>query len=139
MKPLRKCKCGLEAYTREDLELFSKHPGCKYGRRTVCKECHNRDSQAYHIKNPHVKRSHQAMKHYGITEEVYEGCMSTSDVCEVCGDTENLCYDHCHTVGKGIEAFRGVLCRTCNAGLGQIGDTLEAVNKVVTYLKRRRK
>lgn len=39
--PLRVCReCGLEALTREALELFVKHPRSKHGRMKLCKECH---------------------------------------------------------------------------------------------------
>jgi len=38
---------------------------------------------------------------------------------------------HCHTTGK----IRGVLCPNCNRGIGMLGDTAEAVQKAVNYLK----
>ncbi len=40
MEPLRKCKCGLEAYTEDDLELFTKGISSKYGRTNECKRCY---------------------------------------------------------------------------------------------------
>lgn len=43
-----------------------------------------------------------------------------------------LCVDHCHVTGK----FRGWLCRNCNMGLGQIGDTEESVLAMLNYLKK---
>jgi len=39
---LRTCGvCGLEAYTKEDLELFKKDKAGRYGRRNRCKKCFN--------------------------------------------------------------------------------------------------
>lgn len=71
---------------------------------------------------------------YGISLEEYHDCMSTSDVCEVCGTDDRLCYDHDHTTGE----FRGVLCRQCNVSIGGLGDTLESLEKAVSYLKKDR-
>lgn len=73
--------------------------------------------------------------HYKITYEQYLECMSTSEVCEICGKDHDLCYDHDHTK-EGIEAFRGVLCRQCNSSLGGLGDNLESVLKAVKYLQK---
>lgn len=43
LKPLRVCrKCGLKAYTDEDLELFQKHGDLPHGRTTLCKSCFNK-------------------------------------------------------------------------------------------------
>lgn len=40
--------------------------------------------------------------------------------------------DHCHESG----APRGVLCQTCNTGLGKLGDCLPQLLRAVEYLKR---
>lgn len=60
------------------------------------------------------------------------------DACECCGKKEtakgrvNLNLDHCHVTG----AFRGWLCSKCNLGIGKLGDSIEAVSKALSYLKR---
>ena len=41
------------------------------------------------------------------------------------------CWDHCHTSGK----FRGWICRSCNAGLGQFQDSPERLRKAAAYLE----
>jgi hypothetical protein len=56
-------------------------------------------------------------------------------VCECCGRApynSNLVLDHDHQTG----AFRGWLCNQCNLGLGQIGDTLDSVERLRAYLLR---
>jgi len=59
MNPLRKCQyCGLEAYTEEELEEFTKAKRYKYGRRNICKVCFAgliRKGGKYH--EGHVKAS----------------------------------------------------------------------------------
>lgn len=56
--------------------------------------------------------------------------------CENCGGTPNghggLHLDHDHKTG----AFRGWLCHSCNAGIGQLGDTIEGLERAVAYLRR---
>mgnify|MGYP003635681426 CR=1 FL=1 len=40
-------------------------------------------------------------------------------------------FDHCHK----SETFRGWVCRSCNVGIGFLGDDLEGVEKAETYLR----
>lgn len=55
-------------------------------------------------------------------------------VCECCGkpDRKALSLDHCHETN----AFRGWLCSNCNLGIGKLGDTVEALQRALDYLKR---
>lgn len=39
--------------------------------------------------------------------------------------------DHCHETG----APRGVLCHSCNTSLGRLGDNIEGIRKVLSYLE----
>ena len=52
-KPLRVCRrCGLEAYTVEDLELFTKSTTHPHGRNTQCKKCYNEYQNQRNKNNP---------------------------------------------------------------------------------------
>ena len=127
---LRKCLyCGVEAKTQEDLYEFVNHKDALHGKRNMCVEC-KRDKDA-----APERRNATFLRLYGVTVEEYEECMSTSDCCEHCGTTNNLCYDHDHDK-RGVEAFRGVLCQPCNGALGILGDTLSSINRMGNYLKR---
>lgn len=55
------------------------------------------------------------------------------ETCEICGSSQKLCWDHCHTTGN----FRGTLCSTCNAGLGMFKESIDSLMSAVTYLKER--
>ena len=126
-KPLRTCRCGTTAHTKEELNLFAKDKKSKYGRVSLCHPC-----------ALYAKRGQIARRVYKITHKEYLKRMATSDVCEVCGaesgdkNWEKLCYDHDHTNMK----FRGVLCSKCNRAIGQLGDTKESIKKVLNYLER---
>lgn len=43
-----------------------------------------------------------------------------------------LSLDHDHITGD----IRGLLCRGCNTGLGQLGDTIEDLKRALAYLER---
>ncbi len=134
MEPLRKCTmCGEEAWTRDDLDIFVKDSSYKYGRKNRCKKCSSKRVQDWRKNNKW--ELHRGDKHYmdryNITKNEYEKCMQTSNVCEVCGSTNKLCYDHNHDTME----FRGVLCWNCNSALGKFGDSLEGILRVIKYLE----
>lgn len=54
--------------------------------------------------------------------------------CEVCGSHDRLHFDHCHSTGR----FRGVLCRSCNQGLGFLQDDADLLRRLIGYLERPR-
>jgi Recombination endonuclease VII len=53
------------------------------------------------------------------------------DVCEICGRSGPICFDHNHLNG----AFRGWLCAGCNAALGMAHDDPELLRKLALYLE----
>lgn len=78
-------------------------------------------------------RKHQLAR-YGLTEEAYaqlvdeqEGC------CAICGVYLGflLFVDHDHTTEK----VRGLLCKSCNSGIGLLGDTIAGVLSALRYLR----
>tara|TARA_R110000765_G_C18525580_1_gene558832 strand:+ start:53 stop:502 length:450 start_codon:yes stop_codon:yes gene_type:complete len=136
--------CGLEAHIEEELELFHKKKTnngilVPYGRENYCKNCRNKYNRKYRKENKFKTLewgTKGRCKHiYNITLEEYYKRMSTSDCCEICGSKKRLSYDHCHDTLK----FRGVLCSNCNRGIGQLGDTIEAVEKALFYLNKEEK
>lgn len=127
--PTRKCiDCSCQS---ENLELFVSSNESKYGRRNLCWSC----MVVRNEKNPRMKdwkTDHQTRKRYGIDAVTYKQRMLTSDKCEVCSATTELCYDHDH----GTMMFRGILCRACNRSIGQLGDSVEGLEKALNYLRK---
>jgi hypothetical protein len=80
---------------------------------------------------------------YGISEYDLEDLLITSNYkCHICGQEEknkdkrtgknySLSIDHCHKTGN----VRGVLCSSCNAGLGYFKDNIDNMNRAIEYLK----
>lgn len=56
-------------------------------------------------------------------------------LCEVCGRSGRITFDHCHQHGH----FRGWLCAKCNTVLGLCDDDPNMLSKLAVYLKRARK
>jgi hypothetical protein len=58
--------------------------------------------------------------------------------CDLCGRLFNRSkkepkVDHCHTTG----IVRGVLCSSCNTGLGLLGDNTDSLIKAIKYLNKK--
>lgn len=75
---------------------------------------------------------------YGLTFETREALLvAQGGLCRLCGKSITFGgaggahTDHCHTTGK----VRGILCGKCNTALGTLGDTVEALERAVRYLK----
>lgn len=59
--------------------------------------------------------------------------LNQSGRCAICREKpegRNLFVDHCHTTDK----VRGLLCQTCNAGLGMFKDNLAYLARASVYL-----
>lgn len=87
-------------------------------------------------------RLYHRMYRYGVTPKKFYGLAEAQDwrcaICgQECGETETLSrkgvlvVDHCHDK----EEVRGLLCGTCNAGLGQFFDNPETLRAAAKYLE----
>jgi hypothetical protein len=52
--------------------------------------------------------------------------------CEICGSTNDLCWDHNHKTGN----FRGTLCKKCNVAIGLLKDNINFLKKAIIYLNK---
>ena len=46
-----------------------------------------------------------------------------------------MCFDHSTATSR----FRGWICKRCNVGLGNFGDSVETVQSALDYLKKHEK
>ena len=120
---------------------FSLHPNGRYGLQPRCKDCHAADSKQYSAARPPStpeKNSKYLLKRkYGLTLDEYDDLvLRYGGVCGICKQPSDkvLVVDHDHTTGE----VRGVLCSSCNTGIGFLGDTIEAVEAALAYLKNHR-
>lgn len=88
-------------------------------------------------KTQRAKRDASYRKLYGITLEEYEAMLEVQGgVCAMCGGTQEraLNVDHCHETGR----VRALLCTPCNGMLGNARDSIENLERGITYLRKYR-
>lgn len=92
--------------------------------------------------NPSMESDRNLKRNFGLTREDYnEKLKSQNFVCAICeqpetsvspntGTVKKLAVDHCHKTGK----IRDLLCWRCNGTIGKIGENLDLLKKIETYL-----
>lgn len=150
MKTCTKCK------EEKPLDAFSSSSRCKDRVRGQCKPCRVKQEALRQRLNPEKGRSRQLayrrnnlekvkcierasrlrMK-YGLTLGEYDKLFAAQlGQCAVCGtgpsgDSPNFDVDHDHVTGK----VRGLLCRSCNLGLGHFKDDPVLTQLATNYLR----
>lgn len=144
---VRKCKDCEK--TPEEVE-FGQHKGTIDGLAIVCKPCNRartkkttanysaekRAEITERFKSPKY-RNNAMMRIFGIDLLSHEEMKIQQDnKCLICSETFTEAkvphIDHNHETGK----IRGLLCRTCNSGLGMFKDDPDKLRQAITYLKR---
>ena len=130
------------------------HRNRKHGDRlqSQCKDCIREATRRWRANNPErAKAKGRASSwkcglrdKFGMTPEDYaERLEAQNGVCAICGKPEThkrdgivkpLAVDHCHETG----AVRGLLCHSCNLGLGHMKDNPAVLQAAARYLEERR-
>ena len=129
---MKTCKtCG-------ETKPFTKSAGNAGGYVPNCKPCRNAYNRSK-VTQESRRRAH--VKHqYGISiEQVNDMRDEQGGCCAICstpltnwGHRSGPHIDHCHTTGK----VRGLLCASCNLGLGKFRDSTDILERAVSYLRR---
>lgn len=91
-----------------------------------------RDYSRAHEAKTQYRKEWRIKKLYAITLTEYETLMDSVDrACQICSSKSDPCLDHDHVTGK----VRGVLCRSCNKAIGQLGDSADSIRKALDYLE----
>jgi hypothetical protein len=151
VKPTKKCsKCQ----TEKSLDSFCKHKNMKDGLNNNCKDCvkeyNNKNKQQikeykskYYLENKehfaHKDRKNHLMRKYGVTQEWYDEQLKLQDGgCKICGTKDpgkglkHFHVDHSHETGK----VRGLLCHSCNVGIGLFKEDIKLIQKAIEYVNR---
>lgn len=156
MKHCKKCN------ELKPLSAFGTDKRMVGGLTNSCKVCGNAYRNAHRLSNPEQAKQTQdawkkadpekhyrmlrnsKLKKYGLTIQEYDSLFkSQQGVCKICGETETkgrgkhketLAVDHCHTTGK----VRGLLCSSCNRGLGFFFDSTDKLKNAIEYLNDNR-
>lgn len=103
-----------------------------------CSVCHNAKGKENRIKNWGSSRHYHLMRRYGISAEEVEGLLrKQGGVCSICQEVPSQVLkipwhvDHDHVTGK----VRGILCHSCNTGIGNLNDDPEILERALIYLR----
>ena len=89
-----------------------------------------------HRGTPEDRRRWHLKHAYGITPEQHDAMLAEqAGACAICdtplGSDPHV--DHCHETKE----VRGLLCRTCNLGLGHFKDNTARLSRAIAYLSKR--
>lgn len=109
------------------------------GRGSMCKKCESLRVQGFYKRNPSIVPP--SYVRHRLTQERYEEMLAKHDgLCWSCQKKPATRVDHDHACCPGNYScgacVRGLLCQSCNAGIGLLGDDLASVSKAVVYLKK---
>lgn len=136
-------RCGLE----KPLDRFSRDLRSG-GYRQPCKDCTNlrlrtpeqraKQAAAQRVwRRTHPERNWAMyLRKWGLTPETYEVMAEAAGgLCAICRQPcptgQRLSVDHDHATGR----VRGLLCRTCNVGIGNLKDDPALLARAILYLE----
>lgn len=116
----------------------------KDGYQGHCKSCQAEKSKLWKQENHErayiSNKAWELRTKYGMSIEEYDELLALQDnKCACCqvrapvGTRRPFNVDHDHGTGR----VRGILCPSCNSGIGHLSDSLEGVLMAVTYLRRK--
>jgi len=128
--------CGRCGHTKP-LEDFPRTSRNKDGRGSRCKPCASAATREWRAAHPDLPAWRRALllSSYGLTQETFDAMLARQGggcaLCNAPAATTRIVVDHDHQTGR----VRGLLCVSCNAAIGKLGDSAEALRYVVTYLE----
>jgi hypothetical protein len=121
---------------REFPQDFNRDSTQKNGYYIYCKTCCKGYSRSYYLQNKLIWRDQYLQATYGISLEDYTNLFNKQEgVCAICGEApegETLSVDHCHITN----VVRGLLCDSCNNGVGRFKDDPQVLRNAAEYLER---
>jgi Recombination endonuclease VII len=145
-----KCQTCLNAKARENRANASEEQKAKQLAHFRSRKIHRYAThKIWASANPEKMRAKSMRANYKIDTEEYARILATQNGrCAICNESESiikngklrkLSIDHNHaccskrSCGKCI---RGILCQTCNSGLGFFQDSIELLLSAVSYLRK---
>ncbi len=126
-----------EVYRARAREDYRKHHAARLAKqrakRTKDRSAWNAKAREYMRKNRDNYYEYNAANRFGVKRADIQALRASSSVCEICGQPpsrKRLAIDHDHETGK----LRGMLCHTCNLGLGAFKDSEVLLHKAFYYL-----
>jgi Autographiviridae endonuclease VII len=131
-----------------------KYPSGKDKIRGDCKECSQKDTANWRVKNrseynnyvamwrannPEKQHATEIKRRYGMSAQEYAQMLKAQNYrCKICDKLHapdrkkgRLFVDHCHASGR----VRGLLCANCNSMIGHADDNVKTLEKAIIYLQ----
>lgn len=95
----------------------------------------NAQSKAWRERHPRAHKAQSLKRRYAMTLDEWDALWAAQDGrCAICRrelvDDRSTHVDHNHVTGRR----RGLLCGTCNRGLGQFSDDINRLVAAIRYL-----
>ena len=132
-------RCHLCLITKP-LDCFPSNRSRGDGVGHACSRCSKERALNWYHDNKERAVDSYRLRRYGITRDQFNQLLAIQDSkCAICGKkgsgrngtTELLFIDHCHQAKR----FRGLLCHSCNIGLGNFGDDVDRLRNAIKYLE----
>lgn len=93
----------------------------------------NAEERARRARDPIAFHTTKLRFRYGINHDQYQALYEAQGgLCAVCRERPAVDVDHDHANG----IVRGLVCRSCNVGMGQFKDDPVLLRKALAYLER---
>ena len=123
----------------KSLSNFCKDSARKCGLQSYCRDCHKISKKNDYEMERDDYRDRRLRNRYGLSLKDFNRMLdSQNNSCMICDnkisifEKSNLVYvDHNHTTGE----VRGLLCNTCNWGIGSFKDSPYLLKKAAAYLE----
>lgn len=101
----------------------------------VCVGCRRENAAKYREKNKQSIRRKGRAARYKVSldyiMDLYESQGKSCAICHTPIDFDNSRIDHSHETGK----VRGILCTSCNTGIGLLKDSPDVLESAAEYLR----
>jgi transcription elongation factor Elf1 len=122
---------------RESKPLSDFHKKGEKNYQSQCKSCDLVNKRIHYHNNKELYSARNRKAKRGITEQQYLAMRLAQDYeCAICGTdeddlTKGLGVDHNHDTN----IIRGLLCASCNAGVGMFKDNIDLLKSAIKYLE----
>jgi hypothetical protein len=129
---------------REHYRIWAREDRAKYP------EKYREQARRNRMKPGSKKVINEILRMHGVTREEYEQLVKNqNNLCGICGKEETcagrtpetlkrLAIDHCHyceSLDNEKHVVRGLLCHSCNTGIGKFNDDIALMKKAINYLE----
>lgn len=118
---------------------FNKDIHTANGYAIYCQSCNSEKGKQRYVKYKPKYQNYRLLKKFGVSIEEYETMLKKQDGgCAICSEkyVEGdilFAVDHCHNTGQ----VRGILCSSCNLGLGHFKDSQTNLSLAIEYLSKK--